>query len=735
MEEQELLKLIDKYIDESLTLEETEEFNDLLECSKDFRNLFRQRIKLHGDLVSHYEAQDIPGITPFEKPQEKTSQLLHWSLLVATAAVIIFALVFKGQQPASQNNQLLAKVTHDEQALLKIGERAISPGNFLGLKKGSYKLLKGMIELAMRNDVDLAIEAPAYFSIDSNKRISLKSGKLSANVGEAGRGFEVITPDGKIIDLGTRFGVSVSEKGNSEAHVFEGKINVIANNQSTEITENIAVSFSKGVSPSKFIADQSSFPLPGFPLEVETSNLNFEENNFFVGWPKTAALWGGDHCERVQRTNDIIPVSGRSMLQFVKPYAKGAADENQNVSQLWQIIDLKEYRDEVNRGGVRARLTAFFNTVENLSVTDNSFSISLNAFNGEISQIKNYWDQKRDPFSELLGSSSHKLRTDLNSTTWEKSETSLQIPAGTDFLLIQLAVDSGKNRKLEGHFADNISFEIATEPRRSIPVSDWTGKAGKWSDKSKWKSGELPKEQDTIRIMGPGEVTVESELTLKQPLILATHNNSEGYLRISPSGVLGQSANGEMLIGYNEGGVATVLVEGTLRNHGRVFIGRNNLKSSLIVDGGTWDAAGAQVRMSQYGLRGEDTQSLLEIKNGGKVHVKSLEMIHDNSVVELVDGYLEVETLVIGGDNGTAIINHHSGILRTDSLTFGTVDSRYYIAGVEAQLWLKGEWTVEKLLNIQNSLWVFQGEEIKKEQLQVSQKDFEGKTYSVFKLK
>ena len=60
MEEKELLKLIDKYIDEALSVDETEEFNDLLESSPDFRTLFRQRIKLHGDLANHFDAANVP---------------------------------------------------------------------------------------------------------------------------------------------------------------------------------------------------------------------------------------------------------------------------------------------------------------------------------------------------------------------------------------------------------------------------------------------------------------------------------------------------------------------------------------------------------------------------------------------------------------------------------------------------------------------------------------------------
>ena len=733
MEEKELLKLIDKYIDEALTVEETEEFNDLLECSKDFRDLFRQRIRLHGDLSNHYDAANVPGITPFEQAPKPNNKPIIFTLLTAVAAILVFAVILNKPQDSKQT-ELIAGIAYFDEAEIFFKNQKLKVDQ---LSKGEYHLEKGMIELQMPNDVVLAIEAPADFTIENDVRISLARGKVSANVGEAGRGFEVITPDGKIIDLGTRFGVSVSNTGKTEAHVFEGKINVVANSKVTELVEDQAISLDSGKEAKKISVDQSSFPLPGFPIDSKISNPDFEKNiEFLVGWPKQSMAWGGDHCEMVSEVNGVMPYSGSQMMQFVETFAKGAKNEGQNVSQLWQIIDLKKFRDEVGRGGVTARLSALFNTIENLESDDTSFTISLVAFNGAPDEIKKYWDNKKEPLSELLGQSSHQLRADLDGSTWEKSSLNLQIPAGTDFLLIQLAANSGMSRTLEGHFVDSIKLDISTVPRRSVPIADWSGKAGDWNDKNNWKFGALPDlERDTVRIMGAGEAVIDKEVTAKQSIILATHLGSEGHLKIAPEGILNQSANGELVIGYNEDGTASVLVEGKLRTRGFVFIGRNNAKSLLVIDGGEVDADGSKILMSQFGNRGVDTESLLEIKNGGKLKAKSLNMIHDDSVVELVDGYVELENLKIGGEDGSAVVNHHSGILRTDKLTFGSVDSRYYITGVEAQLWFKGEWTIEQLLNIENSTWVFQGEELKKEQLKVSTRQVGEITYSVFQLR
>ena len=131
MDQKELTRLIDRYIDEALTLEETEEFNDLLECSKDFRDLFRKRIQLHGDLANHYDAANVPGITPFEKPEKRPTGFVIWALFTAVAAMLILTLLLNSST-TGENQSLLAKISHTENAVLKNGGKDLEISEFLG---------------------------------------------------------------------------------------------------------------------------------------------------------------------------------------------------------------------------------------------------------------------------------------------------------------------------------------------------------------------------------------------------------------------------------------------------------------------------------------------------------------------------------------------------------------------------------------------------------------------------
>ena len=144
---------------------------------------------------------------------------------------------------------------------------------------------------------------------------------------------------------------------------------------------------------------------------------------------------------------------------------------------------------------------------------------------------------------------------------------------------------------------------------------------GSWHNAQNWKNNRLPDlSRETIRLTGVGEAVID-EVNLKQPLILALNNNSEAQLRISKTGILNQSSNGELLVGYNEEGVAKLVVEGTLRTRHKAFIGRNNAQSAVILNGGTWDAENTSIRMSQW-QRGSSTESLLEIKNALTLKLK-----------------------------------------------------------------------------------------------------------------
>lgn len=110
-------------------------------------------------------------------------------------------------------------------------------------------LAQGEIELQYESGVRLILYGPAEFLVRDIGGV-LRCGGLVASVPEAGHGFTIETPHGKVIDLGTEFGVVVDDFGVSEVSVFEGKVEAFpagladAQTKKIELTKGRALQWS-----------------------------------------------------------------------------------------------------------------------------------------------------------------------------------------------------------------------------------------------------------------------------------------------------------------------------------------------------------------------------------------------------------------------------------------------------------------------------------------------------------
>lgn len=95
-----------------------------------------------------------------------------------------------------------------------------------GLLPGRYTLTDGWAEVHTARGVELVLEAPVTFEVGADNAITLSRGQLVADVPEGAHGFTVHTPNGRVVDYGTTFGVEVNDAGVTLAHVFAGEISV-----------------------------------------------------------------------------------------------------------------------------------------------------------------------------------------------------------------------------------------------------------------------------------------------------------------------------------------------------------------------------------------------------------------------------------------------------------------------------------------------------------------------------
>jgi hypothetical protein len=145
-----------------------------------------------------------------------------------------------------------------------------------GLTKSEIR--SGLIELTFASGTRALIEGPAEFQIMGDNAIRLAHGKLVADVPKGAEGFSVTYPDGKIVDLGTEFGVEIASDGRSANFgVFRGEIEFHPGNDATHaihLPENHALLAANGSTVSvPFDQEKFTRKLPSreFSWEIKSS--------------------------------------------------------------------------------------------------------------------------------------------------------------------------------------------------------------------------------------------------------------------------------------------------------------------------------------------------------------------------------------------------------------------------------------------------------------------------------
>ena len=134
-----------------------------------------------------------------------------------------------------------------------------------------FVLRSGVLELTYDIGAKVILQGPVTYNVDSAAGGHLSVGKMTARMEKKSESpenpkspslsplpsplFTITTPTAIVTDLGTEFGVEVTESGITEAHVFLGKIEVRRHNalgrtiETIQLTKNQAVHFDAASSP------------------------------------------------------------------------------------------------------------------------------------------------------------------------------------------------------------------------------------------------------------------------------------------------------------------------------------------------------------------------------------------------------------------------------------------------------------------------------------------------------
>ncbi len=104
---------------------------------------------------------------------------------------------------------------------------SVAPDIGAELRAGQkLNLAAGLAELTFDSGAKVILHAPAQFEVADALGGGLARGKLTAKVPHAAAGFTIATPGGKVVDLGTEFGVKVRDDGVMNVIVYVGEVKV-----------------------------------------------------------------------------------------------------------------------------------------------------------------------------------------------------------------------------------------------------------------------------------------------------------------------------------------------------------------------------------------------------------------------------------------------------------------------------------------------------------------------------
>jgi FecR protein len=242
-----LHNLLEKICDQSANSDEANELNTLLVADRSARAYYLRYLSLHSSLLNFAGRQtESPSTDCFDcgTAVARPRPVLRWALWGLAAAAMLAAVLTSASlywnKPtttssiaASDDGELhlppdlspVAKVTQlsDDIIWQRPNESIalhshVSAGHVLQLARGEMRLTYG-------TGVELRLLGPAEFVVGSAGG-KLVRGGVRAVVPKKGRGFTIETPNGKVVDLGTEFGVAVDDFGVSEVNVFQGMVDM-----------------------------------------------------------------------------------------------------------------------------------------------------------------------------------------------------------------------------------------------------------------------------------------------------------------------------------------------------------------------------------------------------------------------------------------------------------------------------------------------------------------------------
>ena len=216
MKDKEFQDLIDQSLNETISKVDMKALEERMLQDPQARIHYLNSVGLHASLRRRFSSQQEEEGTILFPGQSIFTRKTVWA--VAACLVLSFGLLI-----FQVSNRPFAEVAHvigayrADGVTYKTGET---------VEPGILSLSRGLLRLDFSNGARVTVQGPAELEVFDQDRVLLHKGLVTATIPESAVGFVVDTVAAHVVDLGTSFGVSVSENGQTEVCVFDGEVEV-----------------------------------------------------------------------------------------------------------------------------------------------------------------------------------------------------------------------------------------------------------------------------------------------------------------------------------------------------------------------------------------------------------------------------------------------------------------------------------------------------------------------------
>jgi hypothetical protein len=151
--------------------------------------------------------------------RRRQRRVLGWALTAAAAVLCVAAVVLHRIFVETPDHRIHVAFTPGTAWSGQAADGVLDAGRMM-------RIQFGLAEVSLPDGVRGVIEGPAAFRIDEPGCLRLFEGRGWFRVEPKGRGFQVVTSQIEVTDLGTEFGVVTRADALDEVHVFEGRVAV-----------------------------------------------------------------------------------------------------------------------------------------------------------------------------------------------------------------------------------------------------------------------------------------------------------------------------------------------------------------------------------------------------------------------------------------------------------------------------------------------------------------------------